>query len=71
MYVAGGADSSRTGLSVTERFRLSTNSWTTLAPLPQAAFAPGSAFYKGLLYCFGGWTAYQGTVLNNSQIYHP
>ena len=54
-----------------ESFNPSTNKWTNLAPMPQAAFIQGPVVYKGKLYCFGGWVAYQGTVLNNVQIYQP
>ena len=38
---------------------------------PQAALFQGSAVYKGNLYCFGGQNAFDGTVLNNVQIYQP
>ena len=72
MYAAGGADSlQQPALSVMESFKLSKNTWTTLAPMPQAALAPGAAVYKKQLYCFGGWTAVGGSVLNNVQIYQP
>jgi hypothetical protein len=74
MFVAGGFNGNPQdpALSVNERFTLTTNSWKTpLAPMPTASMAPGSVMYKGLLYCLGGWTAFQGTVLNNLQIYHP
>jgi N-acetylneuraminic acid mutarotase len=71
MYVAGGADNFGNALSVTEAFNLSTNIWTKKAPLPHATEGPGSAVFQGLLYCFGGWAAFQGAVLNNLQIYHP
>jgi N-acetylneuraminic acid mutarotase len=58
--------------TVTEMFRLSTNKWTTtLAPVPQSTIFPGSAVYKGKLYCFGGWASWLGNIINNVQIYQP
>jgi len=70
-YVAGGNDSQGPALSVTESFKLSKNAWKTLASLPQPAIDPGSAVYKGRLYCIGGWNAWNGNYLNNVQIYQP
>ena len=73
-YVVGGYPGGPPGTpaySLNESFNISTNSWKTLAPMPQPAMLGGSMVYKGLLYCIGGWTADQGTVLNNVQIYHP
>jgi N-acetylneuraminic acid mutarotase len=69
MYVAGGTGP----LTLTESFKVSKNKWTTLAPMPQAAAVPGSAVYKGLLYCIGGSSSGvigQG-ILGNVQIYQP
>lgn len=37
--------------------------------MPQATLLPGSAVYKGQLYCFGG--LYLEGALNNVQIYQP
>ena len=74
MFVAGGDTGGGPGtpaLSVTEKFTVSTNTWKTLASMPQATMFPGSAAYKGRLYCFGGTSSYLGTVLNNVQIYQP
>lgn len=74
LFVVGGYPAGGPGTpaySLNESFNISTNSWKTLASMPQAAFFGGSVMYKGLLYCIGGWTAYDGTVLNNMQIYHP
>ena len=74
LYVVGGYDGGPPGTpadDLNESFNVKTNSWKTLAPMPQAAVLGGSAVYRGLLYCFGGWAALQGTVLNNVQIYHP
>ena len=74
MYVAGGYPGGGPGtsaLALNESFKVSKNTWTTLASLPQATMFPGSAVYKGKLYCIGGWTAFQRTVLNNVQIYQP
>ena len=74
MYIAGGYPGGGPGtpaLALNESFKASKNTWTTLASLPQATMFPGSAVYKGQLYCIGGWTAFQRTVLNNVQIYQP
>jgi uncharacterized repeat protein (TIGR03803 family) len=70
MYVAGGYQGGP-ALDLTESFTVSTNTWKTLAPMPQATVSPGSAVYKGQLYCIGGSTAQPGTVLSNVQIYQP
>jgi N-acetylneuraminic acid mutarotase len=72
MYSAGGANSlTQPALTVMESFNLSKNSWTTLAPMPTGGIAAGAAVYKQQLYCFGGWTAVGGSVINNVQIYQP
>jgi len=77
MYVAGGYPGGPPGtpaMSLTESFNVSTNTWETLVPMPQAAMwdgAAASAVYQGKLYCFGGWSSYVGTVLGNVQIYQP
>ena len=74
LYVAGGYPGGGPGtpaLTVNESFKRSKNSWKTLAPMPQASVVPGSAVYKGQLYCFGGAAATYGTILNNVQIYQP
>ncbi len=61
LYVAGDGAS-------TESFNLSKNTWKTLASMPEPTQFPGSAVYKGLLYCFGG---FWGSALSNVQIYQP
>jgi hypothetical protein len=71
LYVAGGNDTQGPALIFTESYQLSKNAWKTLASIPQATIAPGSAVYKGRLYCFGGWTAWNGGVLDSVQIYQP
>lgn len=72
MYVAGGYTGSGPDLTLTESFEVSKNAWKTLAPLPQSTLIPGSAVYKGRLYCFGGVSSYEGGVpINNVQIYQP
>jgi N-acetylneuraminic acid mutarotase len=72
LYVAGGADNQIVAQTTTESFKPSNDTWATLAAMPQAAFIQGPAVYKGKLYCFGGWAAYQqGAELNNLQIYQP
>ena len=74
LYIAGGY-STVTGLTgVTDAFKLSKNTWKTLASMPLATLASGSAVNKGLLYCVGGadsGSLYHNTVYNNVQIYQP
>ena len=71
LYVAGGNDDQWTAEGVTESFQLSKNVWKTLAPIAQPTISPGSAVYKGRLYCIGGWDAWNGNILNNVQAYQP
>ena len=73
LYVAGGYYGPPVFLSnLHESFNMPGNVWTTLAPMPQAAMATGSAVYGGRLYCLGGTLAYWAPgALNNVQIYQP
>jgi Kelch motif len=71
LYVAGGFYGSSPALQLAKFFTLSTNAWKKFPPMPQAALFQGSAVYQGNLYCFGGQNAFDGTVLNNVQIYQP
>lgn len=71
LYVAGGAASQGPALNTAEAYRYARNSWKALSPMPQAAIAPGSAIYKSQLFCFGGWTAWNGAILGTVQIYQP
>jgi N-acetylneuraminic acid mutarotase len=75
LYSAAGFDSNLNPINISEAFSLSKNKWTTKASIPQAVIAPGSAVYKGLLYCFGGGSSpdipIDGVVYNNVQIYQP
>jgi len=74
LYVAGGAyaNGSSTQVStVNESFSATSDKWTSLAAIPTATFFPGSAVDNGQLYCLGGETGYQGTVIGNVQIYQP
>jgi N-acetylneuraminic acid mutarotase len=74
LIVAGGYQGSGPGapaINSTESFDLTTNTWKTLAPMPQAAMTAGSAVYQGRLYCISGWAAAYGTLVDNVQIYQP
>ena len=74
LHVAGGiyANPSMTEtLTVNESFSATSNKWTTLAPMPTAALWQGSAVDNGVLYCIGGQSSYQGSVIGNVQIYQP
>lgn len=69
LYVAGGVDPG--SLTVNESYDLKTNSWTTLAPMPDGILhAAASAESGGRMYCFGGGE-FEQTVYNNVQIYQP
>lgn len=72
LYDAGGylSNGGAAG-TVNESFQLSKNKWTTLAAMPQGSMFGSSAVYKGQLYCFGGWSGWLGTPINNVQIYQP
>jgi hypothetical protein len=39
--------------------------------MPQPVFSPGSAVYKGLLYCLGGGDPDLAGFVNYVQIYQP
>jgi N-acetylneuraminic acid mutarotase len=69
LYVAGGYSTGT--ITLTESFKLSKNKWTTLAAMPQATLLPASVVFKKQLYCIGGITTYEGTLLGNVQIYQP
>jgi len=72
LYVAGGENRATPPASnVLEAFAPSSKTWTTLSSIPQGTVDAGSAVVNGQLFCFGGWAAFQGTVLNNVQIYQP
>ena len=70
LYRAGGlgGDWGRP-ISLTENFNVFTNKWKTMASVPQAVALPGSAVFKGRLYCVGGM--YDWIPLSNVQIYQP
>jgi hypothetical protein len=75
-YFAGGSASPAGDqpLSALEAYSSKTKSWMTLASIPQAVIAPGSADVGGRLYCIGGTDnagSLGGTVYNYVQIYQP
>jgi N-acetylneuraminic acid mutarotase len=53
-----------------QAYSLKTNSWASLAPLPQPVYVSSSAQAGGLLYCFGGLQQ-DGGVADYVQIYTP
>jgi len=72
LYVAGGYPGYGSAvLTLTESFDVKSNTWTTLADIPQSTVAAGSAVYNGQLYCFGGAGLFVARALNNVQIYTP
>ena len=70
--VGGYLNNGGAAATINERYTLSTNTWrTTFAPIPRGTMFPGSAVYKGKLYCFGGKASIFGNDINNVQIYQP
>jgi N-acetylneuraminic acid mutarotase len=76
-YDAGGyLNNAGPATTVNESFNLSKGYgqglWTTtLAPMPQGIFDGSSAVYNKQLYCIGGFAYWNGTPINNVQIYQP
>jgi N-acetylneuraminic acid mutarotase len=71
LYSAGGWLLNENGFTLTESFTLSTDTWNTLAPMPQGAGGLGrSVTYKGQLYCFGGEDS-GGNLVGYVEIYQP
>jgi len=66
-YLGNLKDAARVNRSYT----LSANKWAPHTAIPQGIMFPGSAVYKGKLYCFGGKASPSGNVLNNVQIFKP
>lgn len=73
LYVAGGLNNGnpQTGVTVNESFSAGTKKWTTQASMPTAAAFQAPAVANGQLYCIGGQTGFQGSIVNNVQIYQP
>ena len=73
LYVIGGLNngSPQVGVTTNESFSASTNKWTTQLAMPTASAGQASAVVGGQLYCIGGQTGFQGSIVNNMQIYQP
>jgi uncharacterized repeat protein (TIGR03803 family) len=71
LYVAGGLTSAQSASTLNESYNFTTNSWTSLASMPTAAFGQASSIGNGVLYCIGGQTSTSGAPINNVQIYQP
>ncbi len=57
LYAIGGMDKSRQLLASVERYDHTSNTWTTLAPLPEPRYAFSAAFDgQGHIFTFGGGT---------------
>ena len=54
LYVAGGRDNSSPNRTTVYDYNISTNTWTTVAPLLSGVNVPGSAVLGGELVVFGG-----------------
>jgi N-acetylneuraminic acid mutarotase len=72
LYVAGGVHNGVERDS-TEEFKLSSNSWTTKATMPNWVTYAAGTTQKGLFYCFGGGSSntFQGSYFTYVQIYQP
>ena len=71
-YAAGGYSfSSGLTLDVVNRFDPVANSWTAMAPMPQAAIMATAVYYPptNKIYVFGGEDAVSGTNYNITRIY--
>jgi len=77
LYVAGGSGSGMFSdpLTLNESYSLTTNAWTTQAPMPKAVIgAMPAVANNNLLYCIGGTDDGRlgfGNFFNNVQIYQP
>ena len=69
VYSVGGFNGSAT---VADAFVYSgsNQSWSAIAPLPQAVSAPGGSFLNGKMYVVGGWNA-NGSPTNGLYAYDP
>ena len=74
LFVSDGNTGGNSPVSLNESFNLKKNKWTTLTAMPNTVTDPGSAVYKGRLYCIGGGNNAvppNNTVYNYVQIYQP
>jgi N-acetylneuraminic acid mutarotase len=72
IYAAGGyLNNAGAASTLNESFQLSKNKWATLAAMPQGTMLGSSAVYKKQLFCIGGWATWEGSPVNNVQIYQP
>src|ERR1700733_1818789 len=74
LYVSDGNATGNNPIAVMEAFNLKKNVWTSLAAMANTVTDPGSAVYKGKLYCIGGgnWAVPpNNTVFDYVQIYQP
>jgi N-acetylneuraminic acid mutarotase len=59
-------------VAASNAFAIATNSWASLAVMPQSLGGAASAVYKGKLYCFGGADRdVGGNYFATTQIYTP
>lgn len=62
IYIAGGYDASGTPVNTFRRYRISTNSWETLASLPSTTHSCALIMWDGNVYAYSGY--YNGAYGN-------
>jgi len=68
IYVIGGMTGFAVGLNQNYVYDPASNSWTTAAPLPVAAFSPAVAVVNDVLYVIGGGQGITGLPTNEQYI---
>jgi len=72
LYVLGGGLLGGIGVTTSQIFDPTSNSWSAAAPMPTATLAVIGAVYGGKIYCFGGKSVDPGgSDFNSVQIYKP
>jgi N-acetylneuraminic acid mutarotase len=70
IYLIGGAtEVPSPNVATLRAYNVATNSWSTIAPMPQARAAMGATTVNGKLYVMGGWI--NGVRTNTALVYDP
>jgi N-acetylneuraminic acid mutarotase len=74
VYVIGGTVSNVSGttiaLQTVEAYNPSSNTWTTMTPMPTARWGMSCSVANGLIYVMGGWNDSVG-FMNTVEVYNP